>query len=117
MVVKRLPYGLKLKWGDVAYRLTEKEGREIAIEADLSDLVTTKARVATYAIFGDLSNQTPPPAGVSKENIRPPPLRPASSCGLQVGTKQEDGDAQKQLNQAQRSKHWLETLAISVRRL
>ena len=32
MVVKRLPYGLKLKWRDVADRITEKEGREIAIE-------------------------------------------------------------------------------------
>ena len=61
MIVNRLPYGLKLKWCDVADRITEKEGREIAIE-DLSDFVTTKARVATNAIFGDLSNQTPPRA-------------------------------------------------------
>ena len=110
-IVNRLPYGLKLKWRDVADKITEKEGREITIE-DLSDFVTTKARVATHAIFGDLSNQAPPPAGGSKDKKRPPPLRPASSFGLQVGTKNDD-DAQKQLNQAQRkcplcsSNHWL----------
>ena len=112
MIVNRLPYGLKLKWRDVADKITEKEGREITIE-DLSDFVTTKARVATHAIFGDLSNQTPLSAGGSKEKKRPPPLRPASSFGLQVGTKQEDGDTQKPLNQTQRkcplcsSNHWL----------
>ena len=112
MIVNRLPYGLKLKWRDVADRITEKEGREIAIE-DLSDFVATKARVATHAIFGDLSNQTPPRAGSFKDQKRPRPLRPASSFGLQVGAKQDDGDAQKRLNQAQRkcplssSNHWL----------
>ena len=69
--------------------------------------------MATHAIFGDLLNQTPLPAGGSKEKRRPPLLRPASSFGLQVGTRQEDSEAQRHLNQAQRkcppcsSNHWL----------
>ena len=38
MIVNRVPYGLKLKWRDVADKITEKEGGEITIE-DLSDFV------------------------------------------------------------------------------
>jgi len=55
MIDNSLPYGLKLKWRYLGDRITENEGREIAIE-NLSDFVTTKARVATHTIFGDLSN-------------------------------------------------------------
>ena len=42
MIIDRLPYGLKLKWRDVADRITQTEEREITI-TDASDFVTSKA--------------------------------------------------------------------------
>ena len=60
-IVNRPPYGLRQKWRDVADKITGTVGQEITIE-DLSDFVTAKARAATHAVFGDISNQpTPPP--------------------------------------------------------
>lgn len=60
MIIDRLPYGLKLKWRNVADPITETEEREITI-TDVSDFVTSKARVTTHAIFGTVKkdNQAP----------------------------------------------------------
>lgn len=41
MLVNRLPYGLKLKWRDVADRITKTEEREITIE-DIDNFVTLR---------------------------------------------------------------------------
>ena len=58
LIVNRLPCGLKLKWRDVADRITETEEREITIE-DIDGFVTSKARVATHAIFGNVTRDNP----------------------------------------------------------
>ena len=50
-----LPFGLRQKWRDVANNITEAQDQELTIK-DLSNLVTAKARAATHAIFGNLSN-------------------------------------------------------------
>ena len=69
MIVKRLPYGLKLKWRDIAGAITKIQKREITIK-DLNDFVKAKARVATHAIFGNVSSHplTPPSAMKEKKN-------------------------------------------------
>ena len=72
MIVDRLPYGLKLKWRDVADKITETEDREITIE-DMSDFVTSKARAATHAIFGNVTKDNTVPTGGPKFKIKPPP--------------------------------------------
>ena len=86
MIIDRLPYGLKLKWHDVADRITETEEREITIK-DVSDSVTSKARVATHAIFGTITkdNQVPP-RGTKLKNKLPPTV---SSFGANVGQQLE----------------------------
>jgi len=71
MIVNRLPYGLKLKWRDVADRITETEEREITIE-DIDNFVTSKARAATHAIFGNVTKDNPIPPGGSKFRSKPP---------------------------------------------
>lgn len=56
-IVDKLPFGLRLKWREVADRVTEKEGREITVD-DLASFVEDRARVAAHPIFGDLSSDT-----------------------------------------------------------
>lgn len=58
MIVNRLPYGLKLKWRDVVDRITKTEEREITIE-DIDGFVSSKARAATHAIFGNVTRDNP----------------------------------------------------------
>jgi len=72
VIVNRLPYGLKLKWRDVADRITEAEEREITIE-DIDGFVTSKARAATLAIFGNVTKDNPVPPRGSKFREKPPP--------------------------------------------
>ena len=86
-IVNRLLYGLRQKWRDVADKITETVGREIAIE-DLSDFVTAKARAATNAVFGDISNQPTPPPRNPKDK-RPP--QNVSSFGTQTDSRRESG--------------------------
>ena len=71
MIVNRLPYGLKLKWRDVADRNTKMEEREITIE-DINNFVTSKARAATHAIFGNVTKDNPVPPGGSKFRSKSP---------------------------------------------
>lgn len=69
----------------VAEKINETLGREITIE-DLSDFVTAKARSATHAVFGDISNQPTAPPGNPKDK------RPhVSSFGTQTDSRQESG--------------------------
>ena len=72
MIVDKLPYGLKLKWRDVADRIVEIEEREITIE-DIDNFVTSKACAATHAIFGNVTKDNPIPPGGSKFRSKPPP--------------------------------------------
>ena len=69
MIVKRLPYGLKLKWRDIAGGITEIQKSEITIK-DLNDFVKAKVRVAIHTIFGNVSSHplTPPSAMKEKKN-------------------------------------------------
>ena len=67
MIVSRLPYGLRLKWRDVADKITEVEQQEITIE-DLNDFVTSKARVATHAIFGSVTKEVQDPSRRTKRS-------------------------------------------------
>ena len=71
MIVNRLPYGLKLKWRDVADRITEIEEREITI-GDMDDSVTSKTRAATHAIFGNVTKDNPVTTRGSKFRNKPP---------------------------------------------
>ena len=86
-IVKRLPYGLRKKWRDVADKIIDTLGREITFE-DLSDFVTAKARAATHAILGDVLNQSTPPLRNPKDK-KPP--RNVSSFGTQTDSRQESG--------------------------
>lgn len=110
-IVQRLPFGLRQKWRDIADNITETQNREITI-ADLSDFVSAKARVATHAVFGDISSQPPQSQGGSGARQRSP-LRTKSSFGTQVEASQENDNIEKQSNQAGRkcplckSDHWL----------
>ena len=52
MLVNRLPYGLKLKWRDVADRITETEEWEITIE-DIDNFVTSKAQESHTPVNGN----------------------------------------------------------------
>lgn len=110
-IVQRLPLGLRQKWRDVADNITETQNREITI-ADLSDFVSAKARVATHAVFGDISSQPLQSQGGSGVRRRSPP-RTKSSFGTQVEATQENDNIEKQSNQAGRkcplckSDHWL----------
>lgn len=54
-IVGRLPLGLKLKWRDVADKISEEVKREITIE-DLAEFVEKRARAATHPIFGNISD-------------------------------------------------------------
>ena len=95
----------------VANNITESQNREITI-ADLSDFVSAKARVATHAIFGDISSQPLQSQGGPGARRRSPP-RAKSSFGTQVEASQENDNIEKQTNQAGRecplckSDHWL----------
>jgi len=71
MIVNRLPYRLKLKWCDVADRITEIEEREITI-GDMDDFVTSEARAATHAIFGNVTKDNPATTGGPKFRNKPP---------------------------------------------
>ena len=59
-IVQRPPFRLRQKWRDIADNITEAQDREITI-ADLSDLVSARARATSHAIFGDTSSQVPQP--------------------------------------------------------
>ena len=85
-IVNRLPFGLRQKWRDVADNITEAQGREITIE-DLSNFVTAKARAATHAIFGNLSNSVSVQPGSSKGKEKP--HRSTSSFATQTGVKEK----------------------------
>ena len=107
MIVSRLPYGLKLKWRDVADRITETEEREITIE-DLDDFVTSKARAATHAIFGNVTKDNPVPPGGSKFRNKPPSK--ASSFAIDAVPQQETHAAVNGNNQKCplcNARHWL----------
>ena len=86
MIVNRLPYGLKLKWRDVADRITETEEQEITIE-DVDGFVTSKARAATHAIFGNVTRDNPVPPGGLKFRNKPPPK--ASNFAVDAVSQQE----------------------------
>lgn len=107
MLVNRLPYGLKLKWRDVADRITETEEWEITIE-DIDNFVTSKAHAATHAIFGNVTKDNPVPPGGTKFRNKSPPK--ASNFAIDAGSQQEshtpvNGNNQKfPLCNAQ---HWL----------
>ena len=72
LIVNKLPYGLKLKWRDVADRITETEEREITIE-DIDNFATSRARAATHAIFGNVTKDNPVPPGGLKLGKRATP--------------------------------------------
>jgi len=65
MIVSRLPYGLRLKWRDMADKITEVEQREITIE-DSNDFITSKAHAATHAIFGSVTKEVQDPSRRTK---------------------------------------------------
>ena len=71
MVVNRLPYGLKLKWCDVADRITKIEEWEITI-GDMGDFDTSKVCAATHTIFGNVTKDNPVTTGSSKFRNKPP---------------------------------------------
>ena len=110
-IVSRLPYGLRQKWRDVADNITENQGREITI-GDLSNFVTSKARAATHAVFGDLQSHPPSSAGGVKSKQKPAP-RNASSFATQTESKRVGADVNRQQLQNDRKcplcglKHWL----------
>ena len=110
-IVNRLPYGLRQKWRDVADNITENQGREITI-GDLSNFVTSKARAATHAVFGDLQSHPPSSAGGVKSKQKPAP-RNASSFATQTGSKRVGADVNRQQLQNDRKcplcglKYWL----------
>lgn len=87
MIVDRLPYGLKLKWREVADRITETEEREITIE-DINDFVTSKARTATHAIFGNVMKDSQVTPGGSKNRTKP--LFKSSNFGIDAVPQQEN---------------------------
>lgn len=106
MLVNRLPYGLKLKWRDVADRITKTEEREITIE-DIDNFVTSKAHAAIHAIFGNVTKDNPvPPKGTKFRNKSPPKV---SNFAIDTGSQQEshtpvNGNQKCPLCNAQ---HWL----------
>lgn len=106
MLVNRLPYGLKLKWRDVADRITKTEEREITIE-DIDNFVTSKAHAAIHAIFGNVTKDNPvPPKGTKFRNKSPPKV---SNFAIDAGSQQEshtpvNGNQKCPLCNAQ---HWL----------
>ena len=107
MIVNRLPYGLKLKWRDVADRITETEEREITIE-DIDGFVSSRARASSHAIFGNVTRDNPvPPVGLKSRNKSHPK---ASNFAVGAVSQQEtrllvNGNNQKcPLCNAQ---HWL----------
>ena len=110
IIVKRLPYGLKLKWRDIAGGITKIQKREITIK-DLNDFVKAKARVATHAIFGNVSSHPPTPPSAMKEKKKPSPLQHASSYGTQARTDQVNREASNKRIQIIcllcTSNHWL----------
>ena len=110
IIVKRLPNGLKLKWRDIAGGITKIQKREITIK-DLNDFVKAKARVATHAIFGNVSSHPPTPPSAMKEKKKPSPLRHASSYGTQARTDQVNREASNKRIQIIcllcDSNHWL----------
>ena len=69
-----------MKWRDIAGGITEIQKREITIK-ELNDFVKAKARVATHAIFGNVSSHPPTPPSAMKEKKKPSLLRPASPYG------------------------------------
>ena len=68
-------------------------------ERDLNDFVKAKARVATHAIFDNVSSHPPTPPSAMKEKKKPSPLRPASPYGTKPApikwTKKPAKDASK----------------------
>ena len=105
-IVNRLPFGLRQKWGDVADNITESQEKEITVE-DLSNFVTTKARAANHAVFGDRSNNVQS----SSSRGKPKPARSTSTFATQ--TRQAEGDEQRPPNQTRpkcplcNANHWL----------
>ena len=107
MIVDRLPFGLKLKWRDVADRITETEEWEITVE-DIDNFVTSKARAATHAIFGNVTKDNPVPPGGSKFRNKPPPK--ASNFAIDAGPQQETHTPVNGNNQKCplcNARHWL----------
>ena len=107
LIVNRLPYGLKLKWRDIADRITETEEREITIE-DIDGFVTSKARVATHAIFGNVTRDNPVPPGGLKFRNKPPPK--ASNFAVDAVSQQETRTPVNGNNQKCplcNARHWL----------
>jgi len=107
-IVNRLPFGLRQRWRDVADNITETQEREITVE-DLSNFVTTKARAANHAVFGDLSNNVPPQSSSSR--VKTKPARSTSTFATQ--TRQAEGDEQRPPNPTRpkcplcNANHWL----------
>ena len=89
-IVNRLPFGLRQRCRDVADNITENQEREITVE-DLSNFVTTKARAANHAVFGDLSNNASPQSSSSR--VKTKPARTTSTFATQ--TRQAEGDEQR----------------------
>ena len=110
-IVGRLPFGLRQKWRDVADNITENLGREITI-GDLSNFVTSKARAATHAVFGDLQSHLPSSTGGVKVKQKPAP-RNASSFVTQTESHRISANLKKQQLQNDRKcplcglNHWL----------
>ena len=119
-IVSRLPYGLRQKWRDVADNITENQEREITI-GDLSNFVTSKARAATHAVFGDLQSHPPSSAGGVKSKQKPAP-RNASSFATQTESKRVGADVNRQQLQNDRKcplcglKHWLSQCSRCIQR-
>ena len=93
-IVGRLPFGLRQKWRDVADNITENLGREITI-GDLSNFVTSKARAATHALFGDLQSHLPSSTGGVKVKQKPAPQN-ASSFVTQTESHRISANLKKQ---------------------
>lgn len=55
-IIDRLPFGIRLKWGDAVDRIVEKGRRDVTVK-DITDFVTAKARAATHPIFGKVINE------------------------------------------------------------
>ena len=98
---------MKLKWRDVADRITETEEREITIE-DIYGFVSSRARAALHAIFGNVTRDNPvPPVGFKSRN-KPHPK--ASNFAVGAVSQQEtrllvnDNNQKCPLCNAQ---HWL----------
>lgn len=104
MIVDRLPYGLKLKWRDVSDRITETEEREMTIE-DISDFVTSKARTATHAIFGNVTKDSQVTPGGPKNRTKPP--FKSSNFGIDAVPQQENHNNNNPGCPLCNARHWL----------